>query len=95
MVTCHPSLNCLSRIIKDNLNILYISLEAKAVYSPGPMISFRSTRRIRSYSVRAKFSYPLEKFVGSSQCKNADAKFALMSQKQIPFLVLSQAKFSR
>ena len=32
VVTYHPSLNCLSRIIKDNLNILYMSREAKAVF---------------------------------------------------------------
>ena len=54
VVTYHPSLNCLSRIIKENLNILYMSHEAKAVFSPGPMISFRSARRISSYLVRAK-----------------------------------------
>ena len=56
----HPSLNCLSRIIKDNLNILYLGREAKAVFSPGPIVSFRSARKIRSYLVRAK-SYPLER----------------------------------
>ena len=70
-----------------------MSREAKAVFSPGPMVSFRSARRISSCLVRAKL-YPLERFVGSKQCKNADAKFALMSLKQIPFLVLPQAKLS-
>ena len=44
VVTYHPSFNCLSRIIKDNLTILYISREAKAVFSPGPIVSFRSAR---------------------------------------------------
>ena len=68
VVTYHPSLNCLSRIIKDNLNILYMSRESKAVFSPGPMVLFRSARRISSYLVRAKL-YPLERFVGSRQCK--------------------------
>ena len=46
VVTYHPSLNCLSRIIKDNLNTLYMSREAKVVFSPGPMVSFRSAHRI-------------------------------------------------
>ena len=68
VVTYHFTLNCLSRIIKDNLNILYMSREAKAVFSPGPIVSFRSARRISSYLVRAK-SYPLERCVGSRQCK--------------------------
>ena len=29
-------MNCLSCIIKDNLNILYMSRIDKAVFSPGP-----------------------------------------------------------
>ena len=65
VVTYHPSLNC---IIKDNLNILYMNREAKAVFSPGLMVSFRSARRISSYLVRAKL-YPLERCLGLSQCK--------------------------
>ena len=36
------SLNSLSRIIIDNLNILRISREDKAVFSTGLMVSFRS-----------------------------------------------------
>ena len=68
MVTYHPSLNCLSRIIKDSLNILHLSREAKAVFSPGTMALFRSARKVSSYLLRAKL-YPLERFVGSWQCK--------------------------
>ena len=74
VVTYHFTLNCLSRIIKDNLNILYMSREAKAVFSSGPMVSFRNARRISSYSVRPKL-YPLERFVGSKQCKKRRCKF--------------------
>ena len=42
--------------------------EAKALLSPGTMVSFRRARRISSYLVRAKFN-PLERCVGSRQCK--------------------------
>ena len=70
VVTYHPSLNCFSRINKNNLNILYMSHEAKAVFSPGPMVSFRCARRISSYLVRAKL-YPLERFVDLRQCKKS------------------------
>ena len=73
VVTYHPSLNCLSRIIKDSLNISDMSREAKAVFSPGPMILFRSARRISSYLVKAKL-YPLERFVGSRQCKKTQMR---------------------
>ena len=73
VVTYHPSLNCLSRIIKDNLNILYMSRDTKVVFSPGPMVSFTSLHRISSYLVRAKLC-PLERFVGSRQCKKRRCK---------------------
>ena len=68
VVTYHSSLNCLSRIINVNLNILHMSRQAKVIFSPGPMVSFRSARRISSYLVRAKL-YPLERSVGSRQRK--------------------------
>ena len=42
--------------------------KAKAVFSPGPMVSLRSTCKVSSYLMRAKL-YPLERFVGSRQCK--------------------------
>ena len=42
--------------------------EVKSVFTPAPMISFRSTRKRSSYLVRAKL-YPLERTVGSVQCK--------------------------
>ena len=66
VVTYHPCLNCL--IIKDNLNILYMSCEAKAVFSPGPMVSVRSALKTSSYLVRAKL-HLFERFVDSRQCK--------------------------
>ena len=68
VVTYHLSLNSLSSIIKDNLNILYMSSEAKAVFLPGPMVSFRSVHWVSGYIVRAKL-YSLERFAGSRQCK--------------------------
>ena len=73
VVTYQPSLDCPSRIIKDNLNVLYMSREDKAVFSLEPMVSFRSAHRISSYLVRAKL-YPLERFVGLRQCKKRRCK---------------------
>ena len=42
--------------------------EVKSVFTPAPMISFRSVRKLSNYLVRAKL-YPLERTVGSVQCK--------------------------
>ena len=94
VVTYHPSLNCLSRIINDNLNILYMSCQAKATFSPGPMVSFRSARRIISYLVRAKL-YPLETSVGSAQCKKRRCEVCTSVTETDTFLVLLQMKPSR
>ena len=66
VVTYHPSLNCLSKIIRD-LHLLYIHDEVKMVFSAKPLISFRSARKLSSYLVRAKL-YPIEKAVGSINC---------------------------
>ena len=40
----------------------------KNVFTPAPMIHFRSARKLSSYLVMAKL-YPLERTVGSVQCK--------------------------
>ena len=42
--------------------------DVKNVFTPAPMISFRSARKLSSYLVRAKL-YTLERTVGSAQCK--------------------------
>ena len=42
--------------------------EVKSVFTLAPMISFCSARKLSSYLVRAKL-YPLERTVGSVQCK--------------------------
>ena len=41
--------------------------EARRVFTPGPMITFRSARKLSSYLVRAPL-YPLERIVDSCQC---------------------------
>ena len=41
--------------------------EAQRVFTPGPMITLRSARKISSYLVRAEL-YPLERTVGSCKC---------------------------
>ena len=40
--------------------------ETKKVFSPRPMVSFRSPRKISSYLVRAKLN-PLDRVVGSTK----------------------------
>ena len=55
----YPSLNCVSKIINENLYLLCMSDEVKRLFSPKPIIYFRSAR--------AKI-YPVERPVGSFKC---------------------------
>ena len=68
VVTYHPILKNIGNIIRKNLYLLYVNEQAKNVFTPGPMISFRSARKLSSYLVRAKL-YPIERTVGSFKCK--------------------------
>ena len=63
VITYHPSLKNIGRIINQNIYILYINEDVKSVFTPAPMISFRGTRKLSSYLVRTKL-YPLERTVG-------------------------------
>ena len=67
VVTYYPILKNISNIIRKNLYLLYMNKETKKVFTPGPMVSFRSTRKLRSYLVRAKL-YSIERTVGSFKC---------------------------
>ena len=42
--------------------------DLKHLFTPDPIVSFRSSRKINSYLVRAKL-YPVESSVGSFNCK--------------------------
>ena len=52
---------------------MHVSHQAKAVFPPGPMILFRSVRKISCYLVRAKL-YPLKRSVGSRHFKKRRCK---------------------
>ena len=66
-MTFHPILRNLSKIIQGNMYLLNINEEVRKTFSPGPMVSFRSARKLSSYLVRAKL-YPWQRKVGSSKC---------------------------
>ena len=47
--------------------------EVKKVFTPKPIVSFHSARKLSSYLVRAKL-YPTERKVGSFKCKGKRCK---------------------
>ena len=67
VVMYHPQLKNLGRTINQNIYLLSMKKETKKVFSPRPMVSFRSPRKISSYLARAKL-YPLDRVVGSTKC---------------------------
>ena len=68
VVTYNSLLNSLGQVLSKNLNISYMDEEVKKVFYPGPVVSFRSARKVSSYLTRAE-AYPLERTVGSFKCK--------------------------
>ena len=67
VVTYHPLLNKLSSILHRNLYLLYMNQDVKNVFIPGPIVLYRSVRKISSYLVRAKL-YPWDRKVSSVKC---------------------------
>ena len=69
VVTFHPKLKFLQNIINKHLYLLYMNDEVKSVFTPKPIVSFRSSCKISSYLVRAKL-YPTKGTVDSFRCRS-------------------------
>ena len=67
-MTYHSLLKSLSSIVNNNIYLLHMDQEVKRTFTPQPMVSYRSARKLSSYLVRAKL-YPIERKVGLCKCK--------------------------
>ena len=65
----HPLFKSVGKLINKNLNLVYIDNKVKNVFTPKPKISFCSTRKMRSYLVKAKL-YPGERIKSSLKCSS-------------------------
>ena len=65
--------------------------EVKNVFTPGPIVSYRSARKINSYLVRAKL-YPLERKVGSEKCGKPSWEVCLNIQETDTFTSTTTGK---
>ena len=64
----HPKLKSMKKDILKYLDLLHMDNEVKRVFTPKPMISLRSARKLSSYLVRAKL-YLTERIVESYKCR--------------------------
>ena len=65
--------------------------EVKNVFTPGPIVSYRSARKISSYLVTAKL-YPLERKVGFEKCGKSSCEVYLNIQETDTFTSTSTGK---
>ena len=68
VVTYNPAFNNLFQVIRKNFQLLYADEQFKKLFSPVPLVFFRSMRNLKSYLVTSKI-YPLERTVSSDKFK--------------------------
>ena len=66
VITYHPHLKNISKIIKKHIKHIYVNPEVRSVFTPLLFVSFLSLRNLRSHLVRSKL-YPQERKIGSSK----------------------------
>ena len=67
VVTYHPLLKQLKGILHRNMYLLNMNVEVKQTFTPLPVVSYRSSKKLSSYLVTAKL-YPIERILGSKGC---------------------------
>ena len=67
VIIFHPLLKDAGNIIHTNMYLLYMDQEAQKAFTPGPITTFRSARKLSTYLVRAG-KYPLQRPNGSCKC---------------------------
>ena len=61
------TLKQLEGILRSNMYLLNMNAAVKQTFTPVPIVSYRSSRKLSSYLVRAKL-YPIDRTVGSKGC---------------------------
>ena len=70
ITTYHPLIKKLGKLIRDLLPFLYRDGEVQKVFSPPSIVSYRSARKIKDYTVRSKFC-SVERKVWYQGCGNS------------------------
>ena len=59
----YPLFKSMGKIISKNLNLLYVDNEVKNAFTPKPMISFHSARKMSNYMQKKELKVPLSAVV--------------------------------
>ena len=89
--TYHSILKQLEGILHRNKNLLKMNAEVKQTFTPVIMVSYRNSRKLSSYLVRAKL-YPINRIVDLRVVVKSNVKFVLVYMKQILFPAQSLEK---
>ena len=85
VVTYHPALNGVSRIINKHFGILSETEDLKKVFSRRPLVSFRTGKTLRKELVRAKVNQGRREAVGCRGCGNSRCEVCLNIQNTNQF----------
>ena len=70
----HPKLKDLDKLTKNLLLFLYSKSDVRRVFSPPPIVSYGSVRKMEDYTERSKI-YPTKRIVVCSRCGNRGVKY--------------------
>ena len=84
VMTYHLKLKSMNKVILHYSNLLYMDNEGKSMFTPKPMISVRSGRKLTSYLVTAKI-YPTETTVGSCKCGGKRCEVCINANEKSTF----------
>ena len=79
VIKFYPKFKLIGQLLNKHLHILHMDQETKNVFTPGPIATFCSERKLSSYLVRAKL-YPIERIVGLHECKGKRCEVCLIVQ---------------
>ena len=83
-IVTYPLLKSFQSLINNHFNIFYLDENSKDVFMPGPMVTFRSSRKLSSYLVMVKL-YPMERVTGLCKCHGKRCEVCLNVNKTSTF----------
>ena len=85
VVTYHPDLPCLSKILQKHLPILHISNRMQLAVPNLPLVAYRRARNLKDLLVRAQIRPPQQEYKGTSRCGRPRCKTCSLVRTGVRF----------